>query len=347
MSRKNRFCPSWTWWIRTGERLDLGVDIRLVFAPPEGKGMEAAGLELLSRNMAGGESVVRSMRQAGMRLPEEAWCLLESGELTGRLGESMREVGELLRAGLLRRRELAGQLWYPGVVCLTGFLVMGLILFWVIPEMRGVGQAMGTGGELPWLTENIGLLYAVIFSVSVSLAFLVLLGGTLLRALASRSLAWATFEESVYRRLPVAGRLRHDCRQARFLRQMGILLKGAVGLPRSLEMLEEASASCWEKKQLRDFRKRLLMGAGFAEGLRALPIVSPENLPLLLAGQEAGRLEIHMERIARELESGTSWRVRQLIRFLEPAILLGLSLAIGGLILAYLLPMVRMFEQLA
>ena len=101
----------------------------------------------------------------------------------------------------------------------------------------------------------------------------------------------------------------------------------------------------WEKHQLLLFRERLLRGTGLAVAAASCALLSADNEPLLEAGQESGNLETYMVRIADDLQVQASWKSQQLTRVLEPVFLLGLSAAIAGLILAYLLPMVRMLEQ--
>ena len=85
----------------------------------------------------------------------------------------------------------------------------------------------------------------------------------------------------------------------------------------------------------------------FGEALAEFQIVNEESRILLMVGQESGRLDQYLERIAHDLEGSVALRLEQGIRFLEPAMLLFLSVAVGGLILAYLLPMIGMLERLA
>jgi type II secretory pathway component PulF len=52
-----------------------------------------------------------------------------------------------------------------------------------------------------------------------------------------------------------------------------------------------------------------------------------------------------MDQVGRNLERDALRRIQQVTRFLEPAFLLFLSLLVGGLLLAYLLPMVQLLEE--
>jgi general secretion pathway protein F len=347
MSNIKGWNPDWRWWLRVGERLMLGLDLLAVLGDAGclRAGAERAGVARLAAGLRAGEAVVASLRSSGVRLPLEAWSLLEAGEHTGRLGESMAAVGELLRARQLRRREMSGQLWYPALVSFAGLAVMGLILFWVVPEMRDMSQSMGLGGELPWLTEHIGRLYGALLGGAVGMVVLTAAGLALLRQLGRRSERWGRVEETLLGRLPVVGPLRARVREARLLRQLGTLLRSGTTLLRALELIEQGIPGRWEAGELEQFRQRLLSGAGFDAALAPCRLIDPEHLPLLQLGQEGGRLDTYLERIAEDLERQVRWQTAQAMRLLEPVFLLGLSGAIGGLILAYLLPMVRLLEQ--
>ena len=136
-------------------------------------------------------------------------------------------------------------------------------------------------------------------------------------------------------------------RESRILRQLGTLLQGGVTLPDALSMIKESSPDMWEKHQLMDFRKRLLMGDGFNKCLSAFALVSSSSEALLATGNEAGQLDTFARKVADALDRQCAWTFQHLIRFLEPVTIFGLALAIGGLVMAYILPMIQMLERLA
>lgn len=292
-----------------------------------------------------GSGLVDAMRDSAMELPVEAWCLLQAGEHTGRFGEALRDVAEFLRERESRRKAFLGQLWYPAMVGSVGVGVMAVILFWVVPRMRELSGSMGLGERLPWLTEHIGALYGAVFALACGSIGVALAGFLVLRLLGRRALKWGRWEERILSRLPLFGSARQRTREARLLKQLGTLLQSGTTVPRALAMAAESSPSQWEKAELERFRASLIMGMGFSYSLRACPMFDPDSVPLLEAGQESGRLEIYMERLARSREEEAGWKISQATRFIEPLFLFTLSGAIGGLVLAYLLPMVRLLEQ--
>ena len=344
MRRDGSWRPHWTWWVRSGERVQLGIDPRLVFRAPSA--LRQSGLVRVEQGIGSGRTIVEALRSAGLVLPAEGWSILESSEQTGRLGEAMIHVGELLRDRQQARRELAGQLWYPVLVLLVGILVMGIILVWVVPEMQAMSESAGSG-DLPWLTRHIGMLYGSAFLGSLLLGFLLWILFLGWKRLSRYSLIWAERRERLTGIIPGFGRWKRHRREALSLNQLGLLVKAGVTVPAALSHMAESEPDRWVRAQFEDFRRALTMGLGFEQALGKCRLVDPEGVPLLLAGQESGRLEVYLARIAEERAEQCRWQLAQAIRLLEPALLLFLSLAIGGLIFSYLFPMIRLLEQLA
>lgn len=343
MSKVKRYCPGWSWWQRTGERLKLGLGLSEVLAGAE-QGSCGEGLKAFRVGLGSGRGVTEAMRESGMRLPLEAWSLLDAGEQAGRLGEAMQEVGQFLKERRARRRAFLGQIWYPLLLLWVGGLVMGIILYWVVPQLREMASGMGSGEDLPWITENLGRLYGGCFAggVGACLGVAGLVGG--LEVLARRRTGAGRLRELIYGQVPILGSVFQQTREARILKQAGTLLTGGKTLPGALEQVAAGTPVLWEREALARFREGLLLGAGFRRALGGCPLIGEESRLLLEAGQESGLLEDYMIRLARDLEEAASWRMGELTRLLEPVFLLALSGATGGLILAYLLPMVRLLE---
>ena len=112
-------------------------------------------------------------------------------------------------------------------------------------------------------------------------------------------------------------------------------------------MVASRSPDLYENQHLLEFRKRLLMGISFEDSVRAFPLFRKCNNPLLISGQESGQLEVYLHRLALDLDREISWKLKQYLGVLEPAAIFCLAILIAGLVMAYLLPTIRMMEQLA
>lgn len=294
--------------------------------------------------MRRGEGIAEALRGSGWRLPRELWAVLESGERTGRLAESLTEIGETLARREQMRREVQSQLSYPVLLVAAGTGVMALLVGWVIPRMRELLGGLLPGGELPFWTEHVGLVYGGLLTGGMGL-FLVLAGAAVVwERIGRHRLGWSTAWEWFWRRIPGWGRYRFRAREVRLLRVWGTLVGGGWTVARALEMMAQSCPARWEREQLEQLRARLLMGSSFGEALGHCALVGEEDRALLEAGQESGRLEEFLERVAVDLERQNRWVRESWVRLLEPVFLAGLTLAVGGLLVAYFLPLVQLME---
>lgn len=335
------------WWTSAGERLDLGLppERALFSRSRQQKGQAVSGLARVRNGLAQGNRLSEALRHSGLQLPVHLWAILEAGERTGLTGASFREVGEHLTQLQLQRQRLVSQLWYPGLVFLTAVLVMGIIVFWVVPRLRELGREMGAGAQLPWWTENLGRIYGTGFMIALGLLLMGIFIPFVLGRGGARSLRLSRWTERGYSAIPLLGTYRSRLREARLLEQLSVLLHGGFTLPEALRLVVKGTDLLHEKTELDRLRERLLMGGGFEAALRDCPLLFPETVELLEVGQECGKLDQYMRRIAKAHGTFLATLRERSFRLLEPAFLCFLTLAVGGLIVAYLLPIIRLLEE--
>ncbi|NBD39160.1 MAG: hypothetical protein GVY10_11390 [Verrucomicrobia bacterium] len=339
-SRKRRL-PDWRWWIRASGRMGAGVRFAELFRGDVDA--EAAVLAALERGLPAAEA----LQEAGWPLAPELSLRLANGERTGTLAEAMEAVGRDLQRREEVARRLRAQLSYPMLLLLVGTGVLLLLVGVVIPRLQEVLRSLLPGGELPYWSEQIGRLYGTGLLVGLAAMLLAWIGYRAATRFARQSAGIARARERCLRRLPFFGALRFWSREARLLRQLSVLLRGGVPLPEALSLCEAGFPGQWERLALREWHRRLLMGEGFASSLHRFPLIAAENKQLLCAGQESGRLEEFMGSAATDAERRGRWRTESLLRQLEPAFLTFLTVALGGLFLAFLLPMITLFESTA
>lgn len=342
--RKKERSPGWRWWQETGERIDLGMDLLGVFRGANAD--QLAGRFSVFRELEAGVPLVNALRQSGWQLSAENWCRLDTAERTGRMGEGFRQVGECLRRSEERRREKIGQLVYPLMVTVVGAFVMMLLILWVLPEMRQVVMAMSGREELPWITRNLGALYGILALTGVASIALLALCEAAAGWLAQRYPRAASWRNSVHGTLPLVGTLIALQREALILQQLAAYGIAGVTLPEALNRMAGGYPDKWVSGQLLNFRENLLRGIPFSMALSQCELLDRSNQSLLESGQLGGRFAETAQRLAVLQEQRLHWLLTQLVRWYEPLFLTVLTLAVGGLLLAYLLPMIQLFERL-
>lgn len=124
-----------------------------------------------------------------------------------------------------------------------------------------------------------------------------------------------------------------------FSRQLATLLESGVPVLRSLELLEEQSASKPLAAAIRGISREIRGGVSFADAVRAFPQVFPALYPRMVElGERTGRLEQMLNQLAdyMEREDQVIRRVRS--AFAYPAFICLLAVGVAALLMTTALP---------
>jgi general secretion pathway protein F len=92
---------------------------------------------------------------------------------------------------------------------------------------------------------------------------------------------------------------------------------------------------------------RLREGKGFGRPLAETGVYPRLATQLILVGEESGRLEEMLNRVAEVYDREVQVAVKRFLAVLEPALILGLAVLIGGIVFSILLGVMGMSELVA
>ncbi len=129
-------------------------------------------------------------------------------------------------------------------------------------------------------------------------------------------------------------------------RQLATLVRAALPLDEALQAVAEQSEKPAVQRVLRAVRARVVEGETLAAALADYPkIFAPIYRATVAAGEQAGKLDVVLERLADYTESRDVMRQRVLGALLYPMVLTAMSLVIVAVLLTYVVPqVVEVFE---
>jgi general secretion pathway protein F/type IV pilus assembly protein PilC len=143
-------------------------------------------------------------------------------------------------------------------------------------------------------------------------------------------------------RVPVAGRIFLNLAVARFCRVLGTLLHNGVPILRSLEISASAAGNRVLGVAIRDAAENVTEGQSLAGPLKAsghFPVTVTE---MIAVAEESNTLDTVLNEISDGLERRTWRQLDLMVRMLEPIMLLGLASVILVVVIALLLPVLKM-----
>ena len=324
--------------------LHAGLDIAggLAMLTEDAEGPERELLTALRQDAEEGLPLSECMERSGV-FPPEVCAQVRCGERTGRLEETLSAMAESGESRLRLARQLRSALLYPSILFLLMLLVIGVLLIRVLPVFEEVYASLGGG-----MTGLAGGLLRLGEWLAAALPWL----APILAVLAALGLAFAgsqRFRETVLRRW--RGGRWGDRGVSRKLQDARIAQSLSLGLRSGLsgeEALALAAPQCAPAAGERCHRaeKLLAEGLGFAEALRQGEALPPAACAMLALGIRSGSGDTVIREIARRLTEEGENALREKAERVEPALVLVASVMVGIILLAVMLPLLRVMSAL-
>jgi len=297
-------------------------------------------VERMRELVAGGTSFADACRRVGV-FDEITVAVYQAAERTGDLGGSAAQLAETARRQQAIKGKAGTVMLYPLVVLIIAICAGTVLLTAVVPR---IGEALeGAGAKLPVYTAV--LVRVGSFVRAEWMWFVIGAGALAALAIVGHKQVIAGVAR-VARSLPALKQVILVQESARFFSVMAALTRAGVPLADALGIANGAVRHPKLSQQLRALRSRLVEGGvlhSLIDRVSALPLATRR---LLMAAERAGDLDTAFEGLARDMADELDRRTSRLMALLEPAVIVVMFLIIGSLVLALMIPMLTMPNQL-
>jgi general secretion pathway protein F len=324
--------------LNAGLPLDRALEmlIGLALAPPV-----AALLQGLRDDVRGGKALSQALDARRETFSRFYVNIVRAGEAGGALGVVLARLAETMERNKELRENVKSALIYPTILIGVAALSVVVLLIFVVPQFEQTFSQAGKALPLP--TAIVVFLggffrrwwWAVALGIAAALW---LFRGTLKRPAVRRR--W----DARVLRLPLVGDLVTKVEVARFARTLATLLRNGVTLLAGLAIVKDTMGNGVLASALDGVTARLREGKGFGRPLAETGLYPRLASQLILVGEESGRLEEMLGRVADIYDREVQLAIKRFLAILEPALILTLAVAIGGIVFAILLGVMGMSE---
>lgn len=303
----------------------------------------------MHRQIEDGATMAEAMGRFERIFGEMTVSMIRAGGEGGFLEEAFLRVAEFTEASEDLKKRTIGALVYPVFLAVVGVVVVTVLIVFFVPRFETLFDRLRERGELPavtsgllWLSARLGRwgLDGWTLIRLVLLAGIVALGWYVRKWL--RTDAGRLWWDRVRLKLPLVGPIFLSLAVARFCRVLGTLLRNGVPILRSLESSAEATANRVLAQAIRKASENISAGQPLAKPLAAcgqFPVIVVE---MIAVAEQANTLEKVLLEIADSLERRTWRRLDLAVRLIEPILLLFLAGAVLVVVVALLLPVLKM-----
>jgi type II secretory pathway component PulF len=298
-------------------------------------------LEEVQRRVSDGSTLSDAMGKFPNLFGEMAISMIRAGGEGGFLEEALTRVAEFTETQDDLKKRTAGAVAYPAFLAVVGTLVVTVLVVFFVPKFAEMFARLRERGELPVLTEWL-LATSDFLRTWGILVLIALVGGGwwLRRWMATDAGRW--WFDRVKLRLPVGGPVFLGLAVARFCRVLGTLLHNGVPILRSLQISRDSAGNRVLAAAIAEATENISAGQPLAGPLGASGKFPPEVVEMIAVAEQANNLESVLLDIANSLERRTWRRLDLAVRLIEPLLLLVLASVILVLVIALLLPVLKM-----
>jgi general secretion pathway protein F len=271
--------------------------------------------------------------------PELYRTIVRAGEESGKAAGVMARLADYIEARQALSSKVALAFVYPAVVLSVSLLVIVGMLYWVVPQMVTVFQSAKQ--TLPLLTRALLAISSGIreYGWIAALALFAMIAGA----------SWAMRRETVRVRvdgaalkIPLFGRLNRAGNTARLASTLSILVGSGVPLLKAMEAAAGVVGNRVLRSAVADAARDVREGSTLSVALDRKKLFPPVLIHLIGSGEASGRLDVMLDRAARQQAGELEQRVATFTSLLGPVMVLLMGGAVLLIVLAILLPVFDM-----
>lgn len=302
---------------------------------------EKQSLLTLREKISGGVTLADAMAAQPKVFPGFYVSMVRAGEAGASLEAVLGRLAEFLERSEAAKEHVKSALMYPLIVAVTCCLSIAVLMMFVVPRFRPLFEQAGSA-----LPTSARLLLDVSDLVNSYwwLGVLIPLAAVFLLVWQFKSGASRARWERVFLKLPLVGELIAKVEVVRFARTLGTLMKNGVSLLAALAITRETIGNQVFVGAVNHVLEQVKTGKGLAGPLAQTKVFPPLAIHLIRVGEESGRQEEMLFKIADIFETETRRTIDRMLALLGPALTVVLGLVVAGVIGSILTAILSVYD---
>ena len=333
------FCEQLSLMLNAGMNLADGMDI---LSEDIGDEKIKAVCRSLSEGLTQGSTLDEAMSESGV-FPEYAVKMARLGAVSGRIEDVLSGLCSYYESRAELTRTVRTAVLHPLMLLVMMTVVIIVLIVLVIPMFGEIfSQFDSSVSETAQNTVNlaygmgVGILIVLLAVIAAAVVTAVLSGIPNARRALSRFAAVFPLTRGVSRRLSLA----------KVSKAMSIMISSGISVEEALQTAAGLTDDKALSDRLTDCRKRVLDGEYFADVISDAGIFPAIYARSLKIAYNSGSFEKTWQKISDRTEESASQSVAGILSFVEPAIIIILTLIIGAILLTVMIPLMNIMSVL-
>ncbi|OGD62560.1 hypothetical protein A2160_05965 [Candidatus Beckwithbacteria bacterium RBG_13_42_9] len=262
-------------------------------------------------------------------------ALIRSGEAAGVLDEVLGKMADNLEKQRDFRAKVKGAMVYPAIVIIGMIIVATIMMIFVIPKMLEMYKEFGA--DLPMVTQILINITQFFNKFWIFLLGFVAAGIYGLKLWRQTPLGAQKFD-SLKLKLPIWGVIEQKVILSDVTRTLGMLVGAGVSIIEALHIVADTANNVIYEDALLNAADAVEKGLPLAATIGRYDFFPPILTQMVAVGEETGKLDEVLERVAKHFEAESEVAVKALTTAIEPLMMIVLGIGVGFLVIAIILP---------
>jgi type IV pilus assembly protein PilC len=294
-------------------------------------------------DVEGGAALADAMKKHPKTFDSLYSNMIAAGEAGGILDTILKRLAVYIEKNVKLKGEVKSAMIYPVAVIVIAAIVVGAILWKVIPTFAQLFA--GLGAQLPLPTR-------VVIAASdglVAYGWILIVAGGVVVYLVKRYYETDSGRhviDALLLKLPILGGILRKVAVARFTRTLSTLLASGVPILDGLDITARTAGNAIIEDAIQTTRTSIERGESISAPLRETNVFPSMVVQMINVGETTGALDAMLAKIADFYEEEVDTAVAGLLTLMEPVMIAFLGGIVGGIVIAMYMPIFELISQL-
>lgn len=270
--------------------------------------------------------------------------MIKTAEMTGNLPEVLDEQVEYYRAIEKSRKEMVNAMMYPIFVLIFAVGIVMFIMIKVIPQFVSIYDAIDA--ELPKITQVLISVSTFIRNNILMISLITIVVIVMFILLYTRNVLFKARVQNILMHIPVFGQIIIYNEVTMFTKTFSTLLSNNIFITDSMDILSRITDNEIYKGIIYDAVDCLSRGEALSEAFNeqwAFPDIAYQ---MIVTGEKTGQLATMMEKVSDYYQEEHFNAISRIKAMVEPILIIFLAVVVGGILLAVIIPMFSMYNNI-
>ena len=303
----------------------------------------SAAILKVREDVEGGAALADAMKKHPKTFDALYSNMIAAGEAGGILDTILKRLAVYIEKNVKLKGDVKSAMIYPVAVIVIAAVVVGAILWKVIPTFAALFS--GLGAQLPMPTRIV--IEASNMLVAYGWILIVILG----------AIGWAVKSyygtpggrhmiDAILLKTPILGGILRKVAVARFCRTLSTLLASGVPILDGLDITARTAGNAIIEDAIQTTRSSIERGETISAPLRETNVFPSMVVQMINVGETTGALDAMLSKIADFYEEEVDSAVAGLLTLMEPVMIAFLGVVVGGIVIAMYMPIFDLISKL-